>query len=284
LHRSNQSYDGDPYATRKLTAGHPHIETSALEHFSAALEAAGDSSDRLDRWLACLDRLVDLTPPKRIIVLGCGARPVTLRHLLERGHEALGIEPVPAFLAAARQYLGRDDRILPGTAEEIPVGDASQDIIFCESVLEHVDSPSVSLREMYRVAAPGAVAVIYTTNRLRFNWRGRTDEFNIPFFNWFPAAVQESFVFEHLHYRPRLANYSPRPAVHWFTYTSLCRLGRDAGFAQFYGIPDVISPEDPAITNSVIRRTLLGMVRRNPWLRALAMTQLGHLIFMAKRV
>jgi SAM-dependent methyltransferase len=273
----------DVYATCKLTAGHPDIETSALVHFSAALEAAGDSPARLDRWLACLDRLIDLAPPKRIVVLGCVARPVTLRHLLDRGHDAKGVEPVPAFLAAANRYLERTDRVIAGTAEQIPVEDSSQDVIFCESVLEHVDSPPISLREMHRATAPGGVAVIYTTNRLRINWRGRTDEFNVPFFNWLPDVVKESFVFEHLHYRPSLANYSPRPAVHWFTYSALCRLGREAGFAQFCGIPDVMDPQDPAIRRSVFRRAVFHRVRRNASLRALAMTQLGHMIFMVKR-
>ena len=273
----------DLYATRKLTAGHPQIETSALEHFSAALEATGDSTARLDRWLACLDRLICLNPPKRIVVLGCGARPVTLKHLLDLGHDAIGVEPVPAFLEAAKRYLERSDRVVPGTAENIPVADSSQHVIFCESVLEHVDSPPISIREMCRVVAPGGVVLVYTTNRLRINWRGKTDEFNVPFYNWLPRLVKESFVFEHLHYRPSLANYSPRPAVHWFTYSQLCRLGRDGGFAQFYGIPDVIDSADPAISKSGLRRTVLRRIRRNPWLRALAMTQLGHVIFMVKR-
>jgi len=283
LHKPNLVADVDLYERRKLTAGHPKIETSALERFSAVLEAAGDRPERLERWLGCLNRLVDLTPPKRIMVLGCGARPVTLRYLVDRGHEALGIEPVPAFLGAAREYMGSADRVLPGTAEQIPATSGSQDVIFCESVLEHVDSPSMSLQEMFRVAAPGAVVLVYTTNKLRFNWRGRTDEFTVPFFNWLPAVVKESYVYQHLHYRPSLANYSPRPAVHWFTYTSLCRLGRDAGFAQFYGIPDVMDPDDPALRNSVWRRLIFNRVRRSPWLRALAMTQLGHLVFMVKR-
>jgi ubiquinone/menaquinone biosynthesis C-methylase UbiE len=271
------------YATRKLTEGHPQIEEGALAHFNAALETTGDSTARLDRWLTCLERLTCLTPPKRMIVLGCGARPVTLRHLLALGHDAVGVEPVPSFLNAARQFLGSTDRVIAGTAENIPVDDSSQDVIFCESVLEHVDSPRISVREMYRVAAPGAVALVHTTNRLRINLRGKTDEFTVPFYNWLPALVKESFVFEHLHYRPSLANYTPRPAVHWFTYTDLCRLGRDGGFAQFYGIPDVLDPNDAAIRHSALRRALFKPIQRSPWLRALAMTQLGHIIFMVKR-
>ena len=53
-----------------------------------------------------------------------------------------------------------------------------------------------------------------TTNRYRFSPTGSNDEFRVRFFNWFPRIVKESYVFQHLHFDPTLANYSPRPAVH----------------------------------------------------------------------
>ena len=47
-------------------------------------------------------------------------------------------------------------------------------------------------------------------------------------------------MFQMLHYEPQLANYNARPAVHWFSFPDLCRLGREAGFAQFYSPLDLI--------------------------------------------
>ena len=273
----------DPYESRRLTEGHPDIAKKSVSHFAAGLEAIGDDPSRLQRWLRCLDRLVDMSPPKRILVIGTGARPNTVRYLLECGHQALGVEPDDGFREEGNRFLGRSDVVLPGSAEHLPVEDASQDIVFCENVLEHVDSPRISVEEMYRVAKPGAVAMVYTTNRHRFNMRGENGEFNLPFFNWFPPLLKEAFIFEHLHHRPDLANYASRPAVHWFSYTDLVRLGRDAGFAQFYGIPDVMSASDPDIRASAVRSAILKRVQRSPLLRALAMSQLGHLIFMVKR-
>src|SRR5581483_8871877 len=45
--------------------------------------------------------------------------------------------------------------IVEGACERIPVADGSQQIVFCDSVLEHVVSLTRSLDEMYRVLAPG---------------------------------------------------------------------------------------------------------------------------------
>ena len=100
-----------------------------------------------------------------------------------------------------------------------------------EHVLEHADSPRQSLAEIYRVLIPGGVAYIATSNRYHFSPIGYNGEFNVPFYNWFPDALKEAFVHHHLHFKPSLANYTPRPAVHWFCYSDLCRVGRDAGFA-----------------------------------------------------
>ena len=160
---------------------------------------------------------------------------------------------------------------------------SSQDIILCESVLEHVDSPRAALGEMYRALRPGGIAYVVTTNRLQVNVRGRNGEFNVPFFNWFPRLVRESYVFRHLHHEPDLANYSLRPAVHWFTFAQLCELGRDSGFGQFYSLVDLLSPRDPSIARGSQRRWILGPIQRSPWLRALALTQVGHTIVMLKR-
>jgi hypothetical protein len=89
-------------------------------------------------------------------------------------------------------------------------------------------------------------------------------------------------VHHHLHFDPRLANYSLRPAVHWFTYASLCGLGRDVGFSRFYSIVDLVTPFDDTIASSAFRRSVLRMVQQRPLLRAFALTQIGSTIVMVK--
>jgi len=266
---------------RRLADVHPALAETHLDSYLSSLAARPDDSPRVGRLLARLDKVVDLRPPKDVLVVGSGPRPQLINTLAARGHQVVGVEPVPSFVAAANEYLAGGNEVRAGTAEALPVESASQDLIVCESVLEHVDSPRAALAEMYRALRPGGIVYIYTTNRLRFSLRGQNGEFNVPFFNWFPRLVRESYVFRHLHHKPDLANYSLRPAVHWFTYAQLCELGRDSGFGQFYAMVDLAGLHDPSLTWR--RRMLLGPLQRSPWLRALALTQIGGSIVMLKR-
>ena len=124
---------------------------------------------------------------------------------------------------------------------------------------------------------------IYTTNKYRISLTGRTGEFNVKFYNWLPNTIKESYVFKHLHYDPKLANYTPRSAVQWFSYPELCNLGRSAGFSQFYSLIDLLNTDSEMINKSVLRKFFLNKVRYNPWLRALSLTQFGSSIFILKR-
>jgi SAM-dependent methyltransferase len=273
------------YARRRLTELYPDLDRLYDASFNATLAALTVSADDVERMLAYLARLVALPPSARVAVVGCGPQPCMLGHFLARGFDAVGIEPVETFVHAARAYLEAPSRVLQGSAESIPLADASVDLVYCNSVLEHVDSPLRSLGEMARVLRPGGVAWIVTTNRFRLSWRGETHEYAVPFLNWFPPIVRECYAFHHLHYAPWLARYSDRPAVHWFSYAELCRLGRDAGFAWFYAVSDLFTPDDAHLSRRPLRRWLVTRLQRSPWLRALALTltPLGGVALMVKR-
>lgn len=281
--RGQMSGEDVLYRSRPMAEGHPVLATGHLEWYVSNLERMPDESDRTERMITYLGRVVDLTPPKDVLVIGCGPRPILIKWLRDRGYRVSGVEPLPTYVGAAREYLGGGDNILQGSAEALPVVDASYDLVLCESVLEHVDSPRLALDEMYRVLRPGRVAFVTTTNRLRVSLVGNAGEYNVRFFNWFPRLVRESYAFHHLHYDPALANFTLRPAVHWFTFARLCELGRDSGFAKFYSPLDLLRKEDPIIVDRWWRRLLLRPVQSSPWLRALALTQVGHGIVMLKR-
>jgi ubiquinone/menaquinone biosynthesis C-methylase UbiE len=276
------------YASRKLAQGYPDLENLALDTFVAI--KMGDNQKAMayanvDKLLIQLDRLVDLSELEHVLILGCGPRPFTVEALIHKNYEVVGVEPGPLFVRLAEEYLGTSDRILEGSAEEIPLPNRSQNLVVCESVLEHVDSPTKSLDEIFRVLRPGGIAYIGTTNRYRISLKGDNGEYNIRYFNWLPDIVKESFVFHHLHYDPSLANYTSRPAVHWYSYSDLCNLGRQAGFHQFYSILDLLEPDDlesRARKFVLNRKFLLNKLKYNPWLRAMALTQTGS-ILMRKR-
>ena len=272
------------YHDRRLSEGFPGLGNRAVETYRGTVDARPDERGRIESLVSWLSRLVDLERRRQILVVGCGPEPTSMAILRGLGFDVLGVDPVPEFLDAAHAYLGDDGAAVPGSAEDLPVAAASQDVVLLESVLEHVDSVGTSLAEAHRVLRPGGVAYVVTTNRhnLRQNM-----EFNVPRFQVLPEVVKESYVFRHLHYDPSLANFTERPAVHWFTYAELCKAGREAGFFQFYSHLDLRSPKPASFSGGELTQKLkAGVVRRvqkSAWLRAAALTQFGGLIFMLKR-
>jgi len=270
------------YRSRRLTERCPGLDASSLDWYRNDVARRPDERPRIERLLECLERLIDLRGCPKFLVVGCGPRPESLRVLREMGLNAVGVEPVPLFFAAARRFLANDEAVLEGRAEDLPAEDESQHVVLLESVLEHVDSVERTLTEAQRVLVSGGVAYVVTTNRHRLG-RHRA-EFNVPLYPHLPSVVKESYVFQHLHYDPSLANYTERPAVHWFTFAELCKLGRAAGFTQFYSHLDLKTPEPSSFLGSRrwLKATALSHIQRSPWLRAIALAQHGGTIFMTK--
>jgi SAM-dependent methyltransferase len=85
----------------------------------------------------------------RVLDVGCGIKPY-----------------LPFFEPYAREYVGVDidnpAADLEGSAEALPVPDASFDLVLCTQVLEHVSAPELAVRELHRVLAPGGRALAST--------------------------------------------------------------------------------------------------------------------------
>lgn len=271
------------YRNRKLTEGYPGLEQLANEYFAGSL---GINAGKFGRQMPLVERLIDVEAlGSQTLVIGCGPKPDMVKALLDRRYDVRAVDVIAEYVRLAGEYIGDPDRVVVGSAESLPFAAASQSIVLLDSVLEHVDSCEQTLREILRILKPGGVCFVSTTNRWRFSPVGRNDEFRVPFFNLLPALLRESYVFHHLHYRPELANFTTRPAVHWFSYSELCRLGRQAGFAKFYSPLDLMDEDDPRFSIGFARRLfrpLLSVVKRSPWLRALALSQFGS-IYMWKR-
>lgn len=273
----------DLYAERAMVKAYPEMDKLAHDAFHSSVVARNDDKARIERVMLYTCRLAKQNAIKKILVLGCGPQPEPSKVLIDQGYDVISVEPVPSFVETASSYLGADETVVEGAAESIPVADGSQQLVFLESVLEHVDSVPVSLAEIYRVLAPGGFLYLSTTNRHQFSLRGYNGEYHVPFYNWLPKLVKECYVHDHLHFRPNLANFTERPAVHWFSYTDLCEAGREAGFARFYSFVDLMRATDESIAKSKVRRLALNSIQRSPWIRALALTQIGGHILMWKR-
>jgi SAM-dependent methyltransferase len=93
----------------------------------------------LARWLEAEARAAGRV---RVLDVGCGVKPY-----------------FPFFEPYAERYVGVDVEAssaadLVGSVEDLPVDDASFDVVLCTQVLEHAGDPARAVRELRRVTAP----------------------------------------------------------------------------------------------------------------------------------
>lgn len=103
----------------------------------------------LSGWLGTA---LHLGPGQRVLDLGAGTGKFT-RRLLDQGAEVLAVEPVAAMRDRLHQALPLV-RALDGTAEALPLTDASIDAVLCAQAF-HWFANAAALREMRRVLRPG---------------------------------------------------------------------------------------------------------------------------------
>jgi ubiquinone/menaquinone biosynthesis C-methylase UbiE len=114
------------------------------------------------------DRLYDIVqsldlPAASVVAdVGCGEGHHALR-LAERFHfTVVGIDPVPRHLELANaQAASAAVRFVRGSAESLPLDDASVDLVWCRDVLGHVEALEQAYAEFERVLRRGGSAIVY---------------------------------------------------------------------------------------------------------------------------
>jgi SAM-dependent methyltransferase len=135
-----------------LTGVRELYELWGAESYAALDAELSTSLDPRGRdWL--FELFASLGPRPGDVVVDVGARDGKhLRRLVEKhGVEGIALDPVP-----------QGDDVLEGTIEELPLGDASADWIWCRDVLVHVDVER-GLAECARVLKPGGRMLAYVT-------------------------------------------------------------------------------------------------------------------------
>lgn len=129
------------------------------------IEAYYRDAHPLVRWIErrrveLLQRCARAQPQDRVLEVGCGAGHV-LHHFTG---DRTGVDLSGSMLARARARLGPDVRLVQGSAQELPLPDASFDVVLCTEVLEHVPDPRRAIAELVRVARDGARVVVSIPN------------------------------------------------------------------------------------------------------------------------
>lgn len=127
----------DDLAARGFQAGAAAYELARPGYPDEALEILRDD--------------VGITAGHRVLDLAAGTGKLT-RRLVELGADVVAVEPVPAMRAQLESVVP-DIEVLEGTAEEIPLPDASVDVVTVAQAFHWFDAPA-ALGEIARVLRP----------------------------------------------------------------------------------------------------------------------------------
>jgi len=106
--------------------------------------------------------LKHLKPSDTILDIGCGRTAPNLRNMRGKAARLIGIELVdftPETKALPDLELHNNDM-----ANLVDIADASINLAYCRSVMEHIERPEQCYREMYRVLKPGGKFIFLTAN------------------------------------------------------------------------------------------------------------------------
>ncbi len=223
---------GGPARPREILEGSPFRERF-LEH-NRDTRDDGAARAMLDAEWRYLGRLLGGRDHPRVLDLACGSGPFALAWA-ERGAMVLGIDFDRDLLTAGRlrwraAHASAGSLTEPawsaGDAACLPVADGAVDVVFCNSLLEHVPDWRAVIAEMSRVLRPGGVAVVYTTNR---HCPLQQEVNGFPFYSWLPGALQRRVLTWIMAHRRDLVNWTDFPAIHWFSFPGMRRAFRAVG-------------------------------------------------------
>lgn len=160
----------------------------------------------LGAWRVALARHVETAEGVVDVGAGTGIFSLTLAEWFD-GITVTAVEPSDAMRTQAIEKRAHPRvRYIAGTAERLPLADASADVAWLSAVVHHVDQEKAAV-ELRRVLRPGGRALI------RGVWPGRTGA--ITLFRFFPDAAE---VVEQTY--PRLEDVVSIFAAHGLAFVS----------------------------------------------------------------
>ena len=124
--------------------------------------------DRFGVWLSSLqiNRHVPTFTKKRVADIGCGYEARFARTLLDRVEHLVLLDVALDPRLKENPRVTAIEGVIPGALASITA--ISTDVVICNSVIEHLWDPVVTLTEFHRMLAPGGVALVNVPS-----WRGK---------------------------------------------------------------------------------------------------------------
>jgi ubiquinone/menaquinone biosynthesis C-methylase UbiE len=136
----------------------PLTEYTVAEGYARWAERYDGPNPAIAREEPIVHAILAELPPGRALDAACGTGRHAAR-LLELGHQVVGVDATPAMLALARKKVPAAD-FRRGRLDDLPVQDASVDLVTCALALTHVPDLAPVLREFARVLRPGGQVVL----------------------------------------------------------------------------------------------------------------------------
>ena len=127
----------------------------------------GAEEDVIKRMMLSSSRVRDklnsfkpITPDARVAEIGSGAHGLIFFFNAKQG---VGVDPLAAEYASLFPKWQRRVQTISALGERLPFVDGSFDVVLCDNVIDHAESPSGIVTELARILAPGGL-LYFTVN------------------------------------------------------------------------------------------------------------------------
>lgn len=140
------------------------METPATDGWGEQLEnLISHGSYRDAAHVHLLEAMLDNEPSASLLDVGCGAGAL-LRYCRDRQIPSMGIDRSPTV---ARFHVRETSlSVILGDGAALPIKDASCPLVTCHGMVEHLQSPTLCVRELFRITRPRGRALISVPARM----------------------------------------------------------------------------------------------------------------------
>lgn len=181
-----------------------------------------------------LDNLIIHVPDlfsRKILDVGSG-RGKFLIEMSKSGADVSGLEKYDEYIEITKNRAregGVEVSVIQGAAESLPFADSTFGFLNVAEVIEHVEDPEKTLKEIFRVATPGAFVYVSVPSRFSL----KDTHFHLYFVNWLPRNLSDYFISifsSHKDYGGGETGRQRLSEMHYYTYRDFKRLAESIGF------------------------------------------------------